>query len=331
MMNKSRRKHNFIYCAAAVFLAALLCLAPVSSASAASAIDPDHAASLSLTYVNDGTALAKTPVHLYRVASVSAYDDYTLAGDFTGSSVDLSNIQTNTAWNAAASTLAIYAAVNEISALSDRKTDADGNVSFGTLQTGLYLVITDTAVIDGNTYTVDPFLISLPNLDTNDSWVYDVASAPKSVKKAPPVGNVVVYKVVKHWDDTGYESMRPDTITVDLLKDGNVVMTEVLNSDNDWSFSWETENDGSTWQASERDVPELYTVTSTTDGTTLILTNTYSPTETPPGSSTVFHNTTTSGPKTGDSTQTGTIVFMASAGLVFLVMGWRRRLEEQES
>lgn len=307
-----------------LFLSALLMLLlPFETASAATAIDVNKKTSLSLSYANSGVVLSGVSVHLYPAAYVSAVDDYSLTEDFKDSAVNLANLDTDTKWSAAAKTLSAYAAANSISPLAETVTDAKGAADFKPLSTGLYLVVSDSVTIGDTTYTIDPFLVSLPSLNEKDEWVYDVSASPKSVSHQTVVGGKVRYKVVKQWVDAGYESERPDSVTVKILKNGELFTTQILNGDNNWSYSWQADDDGSVWQASEQDVPASYTVTSEMVNREIVVTNTYAPTT--PGDTTTRKSTlsgvTTSAPKTGDSTRYSLITILAVSGMILLLFG----------
>ena len=65
-------------------------------------------------------------------------------------------------------------------------TDSTGKTSASNLEVGLYLVV-ETKVPENVTYTVDPFLVSLPTTDrkTLDHWFYDVTVYPKNQTGEP--------------------------------------------------------------------------------------------------------------------------------------------------
>ena len=82
--------------------------------------------------------------------------------------------------------------------------------------------------------------------------------------------------MVKLWKDYGYTQQRPGSVTVDILKNGTVHSTQILSPDNGWSYTLTVPDDGSLWQAVERNVAENYTVTCVDDGSGgIVITNTY--------------------------------------------------------
>lgn len=247
--------------------------------SAAGYIDTEKACSLELNYNYEEKKINGCNVKLYRAAEVSTDGKYTLIGSFAGYSVEVNDMSTFTEWNEAASTLSAYATADKILPDQTAKTNADGTVRFSALQTGLYLVVSEDTVTDECTYIVAPFLIAVPNLDKNDNWVFDVSANPKSEVHFPTSGEIE-HKVIKLWEDAGYEKDRPDSIIVDILKDGEKVSEQVLSKQNNWSYFWTAPDDGSVWQAVERDIPQNYTVTVREDSRTITIVNTS--TNTPP-------------------------------------------------
>lgn len=75
----------------------------------------------------------------------------------------------------------------------EKKTDANGVVTFGTLDLGIYLVVetTSPAIVTG---PCDPFLIAIPMTTDGDDWLYDVHVYPKN---STAVGGVSLVKTGK--------------------------------------------------------------------------------------------------------------------------------------
>ena len=87
-------------------------------------------------------------------------------------------------------------------------------------------------------------------------------------------GNYTSVGVKKVWELNG-TGTASDSVTVNLLKNGKVDKTVVLNQGNNWSYTWSLLDDSYTWTVSEADVPEGFTSTITKDGLTFTITNTY--------------------------------------------------------
>ena len=91
-------------------LLCLICMLPLSPVQvfAAGAIDVNKAVHLKIQYIHDKTPVSDVPFDLYYVASVDAYGEFTLAGDFQKYPVVVSGLSTD-AWRTLAETLAVYA------------------------------------------------------------------------------------------------------------------------------------------------------------------------------------------------------------------------------
>lgn len=85
--------------------------------------------------------------------------------------------------------------------------------------------------------------------------------------------------VRKVWSD-GSANHTNDSITVNLLKDGKVEKSQVLNAENNWAYTFDRLVEGHTWTAEEAAVPAGYTVSYKTEGTETTITNTKN--DTPP-------------------------------------------------
>ena len=85
--------------------------------------------------------------------------------------------------------------------------------------------------------------------------------------------------VRKVWSD-GSANHTNDSITVNLLKDGKVEKSQVLNAENNWAYTFDRLAEGHTWTAEEAAVPAGYTVSYKTEGTETAITNTKN--DTPP-------------------------------------------------
>ena len=117
----------------------------------------------------------------------------------------------------------------------------------------------------------------------------------------------------KLWDDKGYESSRPASVTVQLLRNGKVYDTVSLTADSDWMHEWDElpryDKDGKeiSWTVKENAVSG-YTADIRQSGVNFTITNSIAKAKLP---------------------QTGSLWWpvpvLAAAGLVFLALGMLRR------
>ena len=312
----------------AVLLAAVLFLTLSVPSLAAAAIDTSRAVSLTISYRQDGTPIAGALFALYRVADVDAYAEFTPAGDFKTYPVRYDGLD-SAAWRALAETLAAYAQRDRLTPLDSGVTGKNGELAFPTdgkrLLPGLYLVTGQPFSDGSNVYTAEPLLVSLPNLDAEtDNWQYDVAVSLKHTCTpipVPPADDTEKRKVLKVWNDAGRESERPETLTIQLLKNGEIYDTVTLSERNSWRYSWDAlpkyDKNGLpiVWRTAEM-TPEGYTVSITQEAGTFVVTNTpkqppVTPPVDPPGQKTL--------PQTG--ALWWPVPILAAAGLLLIAAG----------
>lgn len=277
------------------------------AASAATRVDTGVPVSLSLRYGYDGQSFSGLRIRIYRVADISEYVKFSLTGAFAALPVEVNNVKTQEEWKQVASTLSAFVVSEGIAPDAEGVTGEDGSVSFAALTQGLYLVEGVRAERENGYCQFDSFMISLPDLDDNDEWVYDVIAKPKSVYQEI-LPEEITYTVSKLWKDEGHEHLRPQNVSIDLYRDGVLVETVVLSADNNWTYSWTAVDDGAVWQAVEADVPDGYTVTLEQKGNFFYVTNGYD-VPVPP-------------PQTGDiSGIRGYLILMCCAGMGLIVLG----------
>jgi hypothetical protein len=136
-------------------------------------------------------------------------------------------------------------------------TDAEGYASALDLAAGAWLLICDPVHVGALTHYVEPQLILLPQEDHAGQLTTDLEIYPKST--VLDRNNVLqVQKVIKTWDDAGYEAQRPKSIIVRLLKNGQVMDRVVLSEENNWQYVWMDLIPIADWSV-EEEVPQGYT------------------------------------------------------------------------
>ena len=270
----------------------------------------DREASLALTYGHGDRFFGDLDIKIYRVASMTGNTVFDLDGAFHGLPVELNGIKNQGEWKEVASTLGGYIVSLGVEPTATAKTDANGVALFENMQTGLYLVKGLTLELQEGSYTFETFMITLPGVDENEEWLYDVSAIPKSSFDEKEEQDVD-YRINKLWKDDRNESKRPTSVEIELYKDGALMETVVLSSENNWSYSWRSK-EGSVWTAVEKNVPEGYTVIVEQKGTAFFVTNTYDVPPPPPGA--------------GDESPIYlTVSLLSLAGAAFLILGLVRR------
>ncbi len=270
---------------AGAYLACLMLILTLlpSAAFARNAIDLErNDCSLSITYPRPNIAF-----RLYYAAEVSKYGEFKAADDFAKYKVSFNGLDAS-GWKSLAATLDGYVKRDKLQPVETKSTDKNGQLTFSGKKVGLYLVSWDKHTAGGYTYTPQPFLISLPETDVNDNWMYNVSAEPKYDKKrtthdGPGNPDTVNRRVMKIWKDDGNKADRPKSVTVQLLRNGIVYKEVTLNAKNNWRYEWKGLNSDDTWQMVEKDVPEGYLVSVGREGITFTVTNTKEKPEEPTG------------------------------------------------
>lgn len=261
----------FFVCLCAVFAPGRAFAASTSEAK--EPIDPNAACTLTVEHRAGDVRFPDIPVRIYRVADVSSDFQYTLTEAFAETLLQLNGISSQAEWNTVRSTLDMFIAANDPEPCAEAATDSDGIARFGELKPGLYYISQVICSKDGFRYYFAPALTALPNLEPDGTWNYDVRIKSKADMENP-TGEDLEYKVLKVWKDDG-RAKRPTSVTVDILHNGDTVKTVTLSEENNWSFSWFAEDDGSVWSVIERNVPEGYVMTVEERTTTFVIVNTY--------------------------------------------------------
>lgn len=191
-------------------------------------------------------------VSLYRVAD----ENYNLVDSFSHYSIDLKqDVQ------GAANALENRILMDGIEADACVTSDSLSTANFTGLTTGIYLVVGKEVFQDGVFYMPQVSLVSLSG-DLSVDLKYETSDNPSRIH------------VLKVWKRDSKKS-RPKSIEVCLLRsDGIVVDRVVLNSDNQWSTTWDNLSTLYTYRVMETSVPSGYKESCTREKDTIILTNT---------------------------------------------------------
>lgn len=281
-----------------------------STADAKEPISPYKDCSLTIAYRYDGQSFSNHPVKLYKIADVSADFQYSLTAPFANSGLILNGVRSVSEWNVIRSTLETHILTYDVDADLTGVTDQDGHVCFNALKPGLYLAITEQVIQHDWIYAFDSALVALPGLGADGLWQYEVAVTSKS-KAIPPAetDEEIEFKVLKLWKGDNGRSDRPQSIEVEIFRDGVSYQTVILSEENHWTFSWFAKDDGASWKVVERNVPTGYTMMVEERETSFVLTNTR-----PPDKPDI--------PQTGDTTNIMLyLVLMNVSGIMLIIVG----------
>lgn len=277
----------------------LLCLPDVSAASASA---------LNLHYQIDSVPIEGVEVTAYKIAACSSDDNFGLTDDFKNYNVNPNVSRDTEDWDILAETLYGYTVADKISPTYTSTSDKNGFVGFDSVGDGMYLVVSSDVSQDGKIIKFAPALTAITG-DSDDLSVY-----PKG-EMVEPSSNTITYKVIKLWKDNGSDS-RPENIEIAVSRDGETVDHKILSQDNNWTYTWTVERDGSTWSVTEVNVPNNYTVTVENRNSTFVLTNTKSSEDVPPSPGTP--------PQTGDPLMKY-VMLAAGSGLCMILLGLTMR------
>ena len=289
-----------------------------STSDAVEPIIPENECSLTVSYCCGETAFSGIQVKLYRIAEVSADFRYTLAQSFAASGLILDGIRTSGEWDVVRSTLKAHILAYNIAPEFTSVTNEDGQVSFESLKTGMYLAIVNQVEQDDLHYRFDSALIALPGLGSDGRWQYQVSVNAKG-EVLPPVDpdEKIEFKVLKLWRGDEGRSDRPESVEVEIFRDGISYEKVVLSEENHWSYTWSAKDDGANWSVVERNVPQGYTMTVEERESSFVITNTLiSSTPDDPGDA----------PQTGDTSNIMLyVLLMTLSGSLLIILGVIRK------
>lgn len=243
-------------------LMTLCCCLPVF----AEEFDPDGRGSISVTLTEQygRQPIVGARLEIYYVATVHLNANGNLAYQFTeafaqcGVAIDDPGLSAR---------LDAYVTEHSIAATEGMTTNAKGKATCSDLELGLYFV-KQTGAVEGFA-PCTPFLATVPS-KVADAYVYDVNASPKT-----EVARLTTVTIQKVWN-TDESTKIPDSVTVQLLRNGNVVQTAVLNPENQWRVSFAEMPQSDSYQVQEVDIPKGFIPTYVRNGDTFTVTNTAS-------------------------------------------------------
>ena len=284
--------------------------------SAAGPIDLNQPATLTISYRDGDQPIVGAQFGVFQIAAVDAYGELTALEPYAHLDVQIRG-ENDEAWKNLTAQAELEILTNQIAPDTHGVTDEQGLLTFTGLPHGVYLVMGLRHAQNGMIYETESFLVMLPGMDLeNNVWNYDVVANTKHSSR-PDTDGKVSRKVLKVWEDEGYENLRPTQIEVMLLRDGEIYETVIITPDEDgnWSYTWENLDADYEWTVVEK-VIEGYIPEIDQEGITFVITNRYGKTPPPP-------------PPPPDLPQTGQLWWPVPAllflGLTLVVFGLIRR------
>lgn len=217
--------------------------------------------SVTLTEQYDKTSIAGAELSMYYIATVSAGADgklyYTYAEPFdkTGIAIDDPEL---------VSKLDAYLSQTEVPAMK-LQTNAEGTAVWENLPLGLYFVQQTNAVEGFAPCTA--FLVTVP-MEIADGYVYEVNASPKT--QVVKLTSITIQKV---WN-TDESANAAESVTVELLRNGQVVETAILSQANNWQKTYADMPESDGYSIREVNIPDGFTATYKQNGYVFTVTNT---------------------------------------------------------
>lgn len=261
------------------------------------AFDESTPITLTARFTGAASNVSGIALRAYKVADMDSDAKFTVDSTFSGYSINFNGIQDQSEWRTISSTLSAYIERDAI-APDYTATTANGVADFGEVEAGLYLIAGPEAYTVGTTtYSVGTAMVTAPQLE-GEAWVNAAAFAPKYTSETipdnppppdeppPEVPETAGLRVIKVWDDGATDAVtvpdvRPQFVEIELVCDGEVIDTVILNAANGWQHDWVVDPH-KTYTVTEKNVPTGYTVAIVKEGSAISVTNTYIPPETPP-------------------------------------------------
>ena len=244
-----------------MFLAVMLLATLAMTASA------DSLTNLQVSLVDEETPVVGATFEIYRVGERAEDGSFRLTGSFADYPVDLNDVGEDSGEEANA--LYGFAKKDALKADAVITTGDYGVATAEGLEKGIYLVAGLPHEFGGFIYNTEPQLLVLPRVDAiTGETDYEPILRVKFSKENK---ETVTRKVMKVWKNDSSQD-RPKSITVHLLKDGQVYDTVTLTAANSWRHIWRDLDAAALWQIVE-EVPRPYKVRVEQEGNTFLLTN----------------------------------------------------------
>ena len=246
-----------------VFCLTLLLILTCSYTVFAEEYNPDLTGSVSVTLTDkkQNEAIVGAELSVYYVATVVMDTDGNLIYNYTDNFKQFDTLIDDIEL---ATKLDVYVSQHSIPS-TKITTNIDGTALCNNLPLGLYFV-KQTNTVEGFA-PCTPFLVTVPN-EKDGEYLYDVNASPKT-----EVAKLVSITIKKVWN-TDKSTEAADSVTVQLLKNGNVVKAAILNAQNNWQITYADMPESDTYSIKEVNIPKGFTATYKQEGYIFTVTNT---------------------------------------------------------
>lgn len=217
--------------------------------------------SVTLTEQKQNKPIVDAELSVYYVATVVMNDVGDLIYDYTK---DFKEIDVPVDDSSLATKLDTFLTENKVPSIK-MVTDDMGTAIANDLPLGLYFV-KQTNSVEGYAPCTS-FLVTVPN-ESEEGYVYEVNASPKT-----EVAKVTTITIKKVWNTNG-STAATEGVTIQLLKNGNVVKTATLNKHNNWQVIFTDMPESDAYSIKEVNVPKGFTATYKQNGYIFTVTNT---------------------------------------------------------
>lgn len=245
-----------------IFCVTILLLLTCSYTVCAEEFDQNEIGSISVTLKEQkqNEPIVGAELSVYYIATVVMDADGSLVYDYTK---DFKLLDTAIYDTSLATKLDAFVSQHSVPSVK-MTTDTDGTAFCGELDLGLYF-IKQTGAVEGFA-PCTPFLVTVPS-EKDGEYLYDVNASPKT-----EVEKLTTITIKKEWNiDNSTKAM--DSVTVQLLKKGNVVKTAILDAKNDWQITYKDMPESDDYSIKEVEVPKGFTATYKQNGYYFTVTN----------------------------------------------------------
>ena len=246
-----------------IFCLTILLISTCSYTVFAEEYNPNLTGSISVTLTDkkQSEAIVGAELSLYYVATVIMDENGNLIYDYTN---DFKQLDCAIDDAELATKLDLFVSQHSIPSVKTT-TNINGTAMCAELPLGLYF-IKQTGAVEGFA-PCTPFLVTVPN-EKDGKYLYEVNASPKT-----EVARLVSITIKKVWN-TDKSTEAAESVTVQLLKNGSVVKTAILNAQNNWQITFADMPESDTYSIKEVNIPKGFTATYKQEDYVFTVTNT---------------------------------------------------------
>lgn len=221
---------------------------------------------ITITNDIDGKTVNDIIWKAYKIAGYDAYGNIVLERNFDSTNIDFGTLTTSEDVADAATTFANVVLSDNID-FDAKAVSAGGIAKITGLEQGVYLISGSNVKIGSKVYSPSPMIVEV--ITDSDGVNVDVT--------AKFVYNKTVYSIEKLWK--GDDGKSHGEVVVELYKDGVLDNTIRLSENNNWKYTWNSEDETSVWSVKEKTLVKNYKVSYRNEGSDFVVVNTYNPPE----------------------------------------------------